>query len=332
MSIKLLLPAIYIVAGLIVSTFTAFMTFYIIDVPIGIKMFSKIIMSVSITLPIIALLSYFIGRYFSKKFLHINERLYRIAKEEFEITTQSDTIKEIKEIHTTLNSVSSTLERSLNTLKEKNEELSWMVRSFAHDFRTPLTIIEGNIEAIEDNLIAKDNLPTILEKIKSETHYMNELLRDVLIFIHSMKSVRKKESIYLHNFIDTDIFTLLQVPSHIKLINSIESTFVMEFNTIDLKKVLINLFENSIKFTAEGTITIYSYEDSLIIEDVGIGVKEDDIETIFKAFYTADKSKNRTYSGFGLGLAIVKNLVEKNGYEIYCDKSYKAGCKMLIKR
>jgi len=321
MSIKKLLLLSYIMAGLIISISTAFMTFYIIDVPIGMKMFSKIVITITLTLPLIALLSYMLGSYFSKKFIFIKDRLLKIADEDFSVENKNEHIKEIADIHKTLNTVSMQLNKSINELKEKNSELTWMVRSFAHDFRTPLTIIAGNIEAIEDGLVSQKELPAVLQKIKLETSYMNELLSDVLSFIQSMKSVLKKENIELREFINKEIFVLTEPLYEVQLVNQIKENESIEFTKTDLKKILINLLNNSIKFTEKGSITLFLENNSLIVQDTGIGIEPQECEKIFQAFYTVDASKNRLKSGFGLGLAIAKNLTQKNDYY---------GCKIIL--
>ncbi len=330
MSIKNLLLLSYIIAGLIISIVSAFMTFYIIDVPIGMKMFSKIVITITLTLPIIAILSYILGSYFSKKFTFIKYRLIKIADENFTPYHKNEQIKEIADIHKTLNTVSLKLNKSIDELKEKNGELTWMVRSFAHDFRTPLTIIQGNIEAIEDELISQQELPTILQKMKLETSYMNELLSDVLSFIQSMKSVVKKEKIELREFINREIFVLIEPLDEFQLVNQIKEKDTIEFSKTDLKKIIINLLNNSIKFTNRGTITIFFQNNSLIVQDTGVGIEPQECEKIFQPFYTVDASKNRLKSGFGLGLAIAKNLAIKNGYILICDKTYKGGCKIVL--
>ncbi len=330
MSIKKLLLLSYIIAGLIISIFTAFMTFYIIDVPIGMKMFSKIVITIGITLPIIALLSYILGSYFSKKFIFIKNRLLKIADEDFTVYNKNEHIEEIANIYKTLNTVSSQLDRSITELKEKNSELTWMIRSFAHDFRTPLTVIQGNLEAIEDELISQKELPVVLQKIKYETSYMNELLSDVLLFIQSMKSAIKKEKIELREFMNREIFVLTEPLNEVALVNRIKEDEIIEFTKTDLKKIVINLLNNSIKFTNKGSITIYLENNSLIVQDTGIGIEVQECEKIFQPFYTVDASKNRLKSGFGLGLAIAKNLAQKNGYSLKCDTGYKDGCKMIL--
>lgn len=331
MSIKKFLLLSYIAAGLIISVFTAFMTFYIIDVEIGMKMLSKIIITITTTLPVIAILSYLIGNYFSKKFTHITQRLDLIANEDFSTKNADDYILEAQDIKNRLNSVSKKLEFSFNELKEKNSELSWMVRSFAHDFRTPLTIIKGNLEAIEDGLIPNEKLPYTINKLQLETNYMNELLSDVLQFIQSMKSTINKENIELQNFINREIFALFELNSSVELINDTTSYNSLLFTKTDLKKILINLLDNSIKYTQNGTIKFYYENDSLIIEDTGKGVEVDECEAIFKPFFTVDESKNRQKSGFGLGLSIAKNLAEKNSFTLQCDPLYRQGLKIILK-
>jgi two-component system sensor histidine kinase SaeS len=281
-------------------------------------------------LPIIALLSYILGSYFSKKFIFIKDRLLKIADANFTLYNKNEHIKEIADIHKTLNTVSLQLNKSINGLKEKNSELTWMVRSFAHDFRTPLTVIAGNIEAIEDGLISQKELPTVLQKIKLETNYMNELLSDVLSFIQSMKSVVKKEKIDLRKFINKEIFALIEPLNGVKLVNDMNENNTIEFTKTDLKKILINLLSNSIKFTSQGNVTIFLENNSLIVQDTGIGIESKECEKIFQPFYTVDASKNRLKSGFGLGLAIAKNLAYKNDYSLRCDVVYKNGCKIIL--
>lgn len=330
MNIKSVLLFLYIAAGLIISAFTAFMTFYIIDVPIGIKMFSKIVATVLLTLPIIAVFSYTLGSFFSKKFVSIQNRLLQIAEENFTLHNTHEPIKEIDAIHKTLDDVSIRLERSIGELKAKNSELGWMIRSFSHDFRTPLTIIQGNLEAIEDGLVTPENLPAALKKIRLETVYMNELLGETLLFIHSLKDTPNKEPISVKKFVDEEILGLIETQNEVKLINKLDEKSTMEFTKIDLKKIIVNLLSNSAKFTTSGSITLLIQNKVLIVQDSGIGIDAYRCTKVFQPFYTVDASKNRLKSGFGLGLAIAKNLAQKNGYTLKCDPTYTDGCKMVL--
>jgi signal transduction histidine kinase len=95
---------------------------------------------------------------------------------------------------------------------------------------------------------------------------------------------------------------------------------------------LINLLHNASKYTQKGSITTKVENEDIIIEDTGIGIDIDDIETIFEPFVCLDESKNREKNGFGLGLSIAKNLAQSNGYSLILDESYKGGCRFVLKK
>jgi signal transduction histidine kinase len=111
-----------------------------------------------------------------------------------------------------------------------------------------------------------------------------------------------------------EIFPLLPSKTDIKYINEIDKEFLIEFNKTDLKKVVLNLLNNGIKYTDKGYIKIYNENYIVVFENSGKKIDEEFKEKIFEPFFTISQSKNRKASGFGLGLSIVKNLCQNNGY------------------
>ena len=108
-----------------------------------------------------------------------------------------------------------------------------------------------------------------------------------------------------------------------------------------IQQIVVNLCSNALKFTERGGVTIYaSYADNalsqsvknvcLIIEDTGIGIPPDKLETIFHKFVQADSSINRKYGGTGLGLAITKTLAEIMDGTITVESSYGKGSKFTV--
>ena len=98
MKLKSFIIIIYAIAGLLISASSAFMTYLIIGVPIGMQMFIKIIFIILLTLPIIGIISYYLAKFLSNRFLIIHNRLKDIKEEKFTIVQSDNIILEINYI------------------------------------------------------------------------------------------------------------------------------------------------------------------------------------------------------------------------------------------
>ncbi|MBI3754551.1 MAG: ATP-binding protein, partial [Deltaproteobacteria bacterium] len=88
-----------------------------------------------------------------------------------------------------------------------------------------------------------------------------------------------------------------------------------------LEQVIVNLADNAIKYTNNGTVRIFARKtDNMLqidVEDTGIGIPEKDIPRIFERFYRVDKGRSRELGGTGLGLAIVKHIIQGHNGKIW---------------
>ena len=330
MKIKSLLVTVSLATGLAISTFTAFMTYFIIGEPIGMKMFTKITIMVLLTLPMIMLFSYMIGRYLSQKVDKVTERLDAITENHFEEGDTVEGVEDFQYIHTAISSLSTRLQQAIKTHKQNSQNLQDMIQAFAHDIKTPITIIGGYIEEIEEDKLSSLDKSHAIDVIHKELAFMNELSDHSISYISSFSLGTIKESIYIKIFVQEEIVPLLDVKEGLTLINELDKEFSFIINRLDLKQVLLNLYHNANKFTQSGYIKIYAQKDSLFLEDSGEGITKADSEQLFEPFITDDSSKNRNHTGFGLGLAISRNLLDKNGYEIHFDTTYKNGTRLII--
>ena len=319
-------------AGLSIALFTAVMTYIIIDEPIGMKMLSKIGLTVLATLPLIGIFSYYIGHYLSKKFDFIASRLDAIHESRFLTDKYHDKIVDITNIHQSIGDLSSRLEGTISELKTNNTNLSSIIKSLSHDIKTPLTIIDGYLEECEDDLVSKEEMPEVIKILKKETAYLNELSSEVITYIQSQEIISQKSTIPLKEFLHAEVCPLLRVANEVVLKCEIDESDTVEFNPIALKKILVNLLHNASKYTTEGSITTKVEDQNIIIEDTGIGIDSEHIESIFEPFVCLDESKNREKNGFGLGLSIAKNLAQSNGYELILDEGYRDGCRFILKK
>ena len=332
MNAKNYLIIYYSLAGIVISLCTALMTYYIIDVPIGSKMIFKIFLTIFATLPIIALFSYLIGTSLSRRFTAIRICLNNINEDKFLVEKNRENIRDISAIHDSIYQLSKRLENSISKLKEQNQDLNNLILSLSHDVKTPLTIIDGYLEEIEDNMVDKEQIPKVVSILKKETAYINELSSEVISYVHSKNDVAQKDVIVIKEFLLKEVYPLIRVNSEVELKCKISKNNTIEFNAIALKKILINLLHNASKYTSQGFISVTLERDELIIEDSGIGISKEDSERIFDPFFCLDKSRNREKSGFGLGLSIARNLADKNGYRLTLDSSYLGGCRFILKK
>jgi signal transduction histidine kinase len=207
-----------------------------------------------------------------------------------------------------------------------------MILSLSHDIKTPLTIIEGYLEELEDGIVLEEQKPAVIATLKKETAYINELSSEVIHYLQSLESKAQKEAIALKEFLDEEVCPLLRVEKFVTLKCEIEDDFIISFDRMALKNILVNLLHNATKHTKEGSITVKSFDMSIVVEDTGVGIDSKDTEMIFEPFYSLDESKNREKSGFGLGLSIARNLAITNGYTLHLDENYTDGCRFLLLR
>lgn len=314
MKIKHFLVVIYAIAGLAISTLSSFMTYIIIGKPIGYKMVVQIALVILFLTPLVGVISYFFGKYLSNKFDFIKFRLQNIKEQRYTKDVNRYRIKEIEEINQDINFLSLRLETLIRDLKQKNQNLSNLLISMAHDIRTPITILNGYIEEIEDGIVSSDEIPQVLKHMKEEVKFLNELTVDILNFITSTENNRVRQKIDLYSLMQDEIFPMLPKREDLKYVNEIEEGLLIEFNKIDFKKVSLNLLNNAIRHTKNGYVKVYNNKDDIVFENNGEEINEEFKDKIFEPFFTISKSKNRKESGFGLGLSIVKNLCSNNGY------------------
>ena len=223
------------------------------------------------------------------------------------------------------------LNRSLDKAEAKRlQELdavkNRLYTNITHEFRTPLTVINGMTDQIEEN--PKDWFKDGLSMIRRNTNRLLEL-------VNQMLDLTKLESgkIALHNQ-QGDIITYLKY-----LVESIHSfaeskkiqvhfheegeELMMDFDPEKIQQILINLLSNAVKFTpAEGHIYVHVRavveKDSpqqgsklqIKVKNTGAGIPEDQLPYIFDRFYQVDDSTTRAGEGSGIGLALVKELVK----------------------
>ena len=210
------------------------------------------------------------------------------------------------------------------------------ISNVSHEFKTPLSTIEGYATLLQDTMITAEERGEYTREILSTTRRMTELVGNILLLskISNQAIDFKKERF----FIDEQIRkTVVMLEPHWAEKN-IEFDVEMESleylcNEVLLYNVWRNLIENAIKFSPYGgKITILLKKDngkiSFTVLDQGEGVKDEDKKYIFDKFYQADTSHKQ--EGNGLGLSLVKNILNLFNGKITVESPKEGGCAFVV--
>lgn len=207
-----------------------------------------------------------------------------------------------------------------DTLRKLDHLKSQFFTNISHEFRTPLTLILGQIESVMSSGIEAR------EKAKLQVARRNA--RRLLTLINQLLDLSKLETGNMelnasqHNIV-TFIknlfysFESLAATKKIRLLFESDSTYLpVVFDLDKMENVFYNLVSNAVKFSkihGEVKISIKLNDMQTVeiqISDDGIGIPAEQISGIFDRFYQVDNSSTRNYEGTGIGLALVKELIE----------------------
>ena len=194
------------------------------------------------------------------------------------------------------------------------------IANASHELRTPITIIRGFAETLQDLPdLSQELLRDITEKIVRTCGRLDTLVKSLL----TMADI---ENLSDDRFRSCDLISLAENCKHLLLTAhpgiqiAIKTELARAIVSADadlLDLAIMNLLENAVKYSsypAHIEIEIQKVENTiqLAVKDRGIGIPEADLPHIFDRFYTVDKARSRKSGGAGLGLSIVKTVVEKH--------------------
>lgn len=212
-----------------------------------------------------------------------------------------------------------------------------LVLNASHEIRTPLTAIRGYLETMETAV--SDANRGHLEVVRRHTERLSRLVQDLLTLSEMEEPDLKLELEPVEvNLLAADVAGLFAAAAHQKgielRVEPCAESLSVRSDRFRLEQVLINLVDNAIRFTDQGTVTlrVIHRDDRVIIEvaDTGCGIEEKHLPRIFERFYVVDKSRSRQSGGTGLGLAIVKHIVRLLGGEVAVDSRPGVGSRFTV--
>ncbi|MBI1745974.1 MAG: HAMP domain-containing histidine kinase [Acidobacteria bacterium] len=215
-------------------------------------------------------------------------------------------------------------------LLRANQHKARFLANMSHELRTPLNAIIGFSEVMLDQYFGEVN--------EKQAQYLNNILtsgKHLLQLINAILDLSKIEAGEMH--LRTESFLLADMLNEVEIVCrgladkkkiylhsalEVEEYPAVEADIGKMKQVMYNLLSNAIKFTPDGgrvEITACSYPEffQVSVSDTGIGVREEDYDTIFEEFKQIDDCRTRSFEGTGLGLALVRKFVELHGGRVW---------------
>lgn len=231
-------------------------------------------------------------------------------------------------------------------IEELNKTQNSFFSSMSHEIRTPINTIIGLNEMIlrED---VSDEVVSDAKSIQGASKMLLALINDILDM--SKMEAGKMDIVPTQYDVGatlSDIVNMIWIRAknkglkfHIDVDPSIPAKLYGD--EVRIKQILINVLNNAVKYTNEGSVTLSiqcskdkNNDDNVLmiysVSDTGIGIKKENMPYLFSAFKRVDEQKNRYIEGTGLGLSIVKQLVDLMGGDISVNSVYTKGSTFVI--
>ncbi len=231
------------------------------------------------------------------------------------------------------------------------------ISTASHEMRTPVAAIEGYLSLAMNERVCRIDIKakSYLEKAHASTQHLGSLFQDLLTSARAedgrlidnpvvtemgeflqhqsedMRFAAEKKGLVLDYLIGSEDNAVADAEGGQKLIRPL---YYVNVDQERIREVIVNLFDNAIKYTAAGKITVGLTGDDKIVQirvqDSGQGIPQEDVGHLFQKFYRVDNSATRSIGGNGLGLFICKKIVELYNGRIWVESQLDKGSTFFI--
>lgn len=286
----------------------------------------SLLIGLGLGLIVAVLLAWLLAKHLSGPINQVAEGIRELAVGRFGKQLASSGSDEISRLTDDVNRLSSTLSEHESSRKR------WM-SDIAHELRTPLAIISGELEAMSDGIrpLDTEHLASVQEEVRHLSSLVNDLhsltLTDSGALAYKMQPLDFNE--LLQGVVES--FSGSMSDKGLRLKFSLPDQAInLQGDEQRLRQLLHNLLDNAVRYTDEGgSISVKLISDGqlakLVVSDSAPGASEDECELLFERLYRIEGSRNRNSGGSGLGLAICRNIIEAHGGQIQARPSSAGG-------
>lgn len=276
---------------------------------------------------------YILAQQILRPIKHINKNISEIEAKNLDKKLKvTGTGDEIEELITNFNNMTDRLYKSFS---EQGE----FVANAAHELKTPLAILQTNIETatLSGKLTkeSKEYLGNALQTVEKT----NILLEDLLLLSSIQLQAKDFQDQNLSILLDEIVkeMRLIAKGKKIKLdFHAPSNTIAIQCHPLLLNRAMSNIIENAIKYSPKNSTVEISLDQDrqyvyIGIKDEGPGIEQDQVEKIFQRFYRIDNSRSKKTGGSGLGLAIAKEIIDLHKGSIIITENRRKGSIFTIR-
>lgn len=289
-----------------------------------------LLVSAGIALLASALVGLLLARHLSRPVVALRNSVQVLTAGDFSVRTEVHGNDEIASLARHINRLAETLQANESARRRWTADL-------AHELRTPITILQAEIEAARDGV--RPNLENTLDSLREEVKHLSRLVSDLQVLaladagalnmqlaeVDLVALVRQAVDALREQFRRADLRIDIEAPQ----------SLLLQADAQRLRQLLLNLLENACRYTNPGGqihIQLNASADGaeLLIADSEPGLEEAQREQLFERFYRAESSRGRSSGGSGLGLAICREIVLAHGGSIQAQASKLGGLAIAI--
>ena len=307
-----------------------------------IRIIYRVVLFGTIAAVIIALIvGYFVSRSITLPIRQVKETAQLIARGDFGRRVRIKSKGELGELAESLNTMADELQQKMENLKRLDSVRTDFVANLSHELKTPLTLIKGYVETLQNEAINdKEKLGKFISIIKKHSDRLGYMIDDLLSLseLELSRDCVNKTELDIKEVVDEISLGFGRALAGKKqnlTVNTKGDDFRIQADRNKIEQVFANLIDNAVKYTKEsGLIEILLCDQDqtvcVTVQDNGIGIPKEHRDRVFERFYRVDKARSRELGGTGLGLSIVKHIVLAHKGKITIESVPKKGTKVSV--
>ena len=287
-----------------------------------------------LTILIGSLAGFWFAKRFTRPFIDLNEMAQKMANLDFTTKYPVTSKDEIGELGTSINRLSTQLDLSISELRDANIQLKLdiererkidemrkeFVSNVSHELKTPIALIQGYAEGLQDNVIEDEaNRNYYAAVIVDEAGKMDKLVKGLLDLsqVESGFFQLEKHDFEINALVEKTLlkFSPVFAKNNIQPLLQADSVSIVHGDMFRIEQILVNYINNAVHHLDDKKLIKVAIDDHagkirITVTNSGKPIPEEALEKIWTSFYKVDKARTRSMGGTGLGLSIVRAIQE----------------------